>query len=71
MTIDLIYKNRNMTILVNGEDRKITTIEPLPENCDYITSEIIVPLSHIRLTVPDNKVRIKDGTIMFKKGENA
>lgn len=65
MTIDLIYKNRNMTILVNGENRKITAIEPCPNN--YITSEIVEPLSHIRLTVPDNKVRIKDGEITFKK----
>ena len=65
MTIDLIYKNRNMTILVNGEDRKITAIEPCLNN--YITSEIVVPLSHIRLTVPDDKVRIKNGEITFKK----
>ena len=65
MTIDLIYKNHNMTILVNGEDRNITAIEPCLNN--YITSEIVEPLSHIRLTVPDNKVRIKHGEITFKK----
>lgn len=70
MTIDLIYKNHNMTILVNGEDRKITAIEPCPDNCDYITCEMI-NISHHRLFVPDDKVRIEDGRIVFEKEENA
>ena len=70
MTIDLIYKNYNMTILVNGEDRKITAIDPCPDNCNYITSEMI-NISHLRVFIPDDKVRIENGRIMFEKEENA
>ena len=70
MTIDLIYKNHNMTILVNGEERKITAIDPCPDNCDYITGEMI-NISHHRLFIPDDKVRIENGTIVFEKEENA
>lgn len=66
MTIDLIYKNHNMTILVNGEDRKITAIDPFPDNRDYITWEMI-NISHHRFFVPDDMVRIKDGRIIFRK----
>jgi hypothetical protein len=69
MTIDLIYKNRNITILVNGEDQKITAIDPCPDNCNYITSEMI-NISHLRLFIPDDKVRIENGRIMFEKEEN-
>ena len=69
MTIDLIYKNRNMTILVNGDDRKITAIDPCPDNCNYITCEMI-NISHLRLFIPDDKVRIENGRIMFEKEEN-
>lgn len=66
MTIDLIYKNHNMKILVNGEDRKITAIDPCPDNCHYITYEMI-NISHFRIFIPDDKVRIKNGEITFKK----
>jgi hypothetical protein len=69
MIIDLIYENRNMTILANGEDRKITAIDPCPNNCNYITCEIIKPMSHLRLTIPDDKVSIDDGRIVFKKSD--
>ncbi len=67
MTIDLIYKNRNMTILVNGEDRKITAIDPCPDNCDYITWWEMINISHLRFFVPDDMVRIKGGRIIFRK----
>lgn len=70
MTIDLIYKNRNMTILVNGEDRKITSIDPCPDNCGCITYEMI-NISHLRFFIPDDKVRIEDGKIVFEEEENA
>lgn len=73
MTIDLIYKNRNMTILVNGEDQQIVAIDPLPKGnivtCELIKSSPV--LIHYRITVPDEKVRIKNGTIVFEKEENA
>lgn len=73
MTIDLIYKNRNMTILVNGEDRQIVAIDPLPKGnivtCELIKSSPV--LIHYRITAPNDKVRIEDRTIVFEKEENA
>ena len=67
MTIDLKYDTK-MTVLINGEEQKIKSIDCFSDVENYGSCEWIsdVPHAlHCRLTVPDDKVKIEDGHITF------
>ena len=69
MTIDLKYDTK-MTVLINGEEQKIKSIDSFSEEENYGSCEWICKdphALHCRLTVPDDKVKIEDGNITFEK----
>lgn len=67
MTIDLKYDTK-MTVLINGEEKKIRSIDSFFEKENYGSLSWISTdpnALHCRLTVPDDKVKIEDGHITF------
>lgn len=66
MTIDLKYDTK-MAVLINGQEQKIKSIdsfsEEVYESCEWISKD--PHALHCRLTVPDDKVKIEDGHIIF------
>lgn len=67
MTIDVKHDTK-MTVLINGEEQKIKSIDSFPEIEDYGSLSLISKdphALHCRITVPDDKVKIEDGHITF------
>lgn len=69
MTIDVMYETK-MTVLINGQEKKIKSIDSFCEKENYGSCRWISRdphAFHCRLTVPDDKVKIEDGNITFEK----